>query len=148
LIADGGSGVLGTISFTQAADTAPVNFNGAVTGLKDGNHGFHVHQSGDLSKGCATAGPHFNPYNRTHGAPSDAERHVGDLGNIGAHDGVAHIQGADNLISLNGPNSIVGRAIVVHADFDDLGRGTFPDSKTTGHAGARLACCVVGIQLL
>lgn len=32
--------------------------------------------SGDISKGCASAGPHFNPYNRTHGAPSDSERHV------------------------------------------------------------------------
>jgi hypothetical protein len=32
--------------------------------------------SGDLSKGCASAGAHFNPFNRTHGAPSDSERHV------------------------------------------------------------------------
>lgn len=27
---------------------------------------------------------------------------------------------------------------------DDLGRGDFPDSKTTGHAGARVACGVIG----
>jgi len=33
----------------------------------------------------------------------------------------------------------------VHADEDDLGRGGFPDSKTTGHAGARIACGVIGI---
>ena len=32
----------------------------------------------------------------------------------------------------------------VHEDEDDLGRGGFPDSKTTGHAGGRLACGVVG----
>lgn len=39
---------------------------------------------------------------------------------------------------LIGPLSIIGRAVVVHADFDDLGRGGQPDSKTTGHAGARV----------
>ncbi len=27
---------------------------------------------------------------------------------------------------------------------DDLGKGNFPDSKTTGHAGARVACGVIG----
>lgn len=33
----------------------------------------------------------------------------------------------------------------VHADEDDLGKGGFPDSKTTGHAGGRLSCGVIGI---
>ena len=33
----------------------------------------------------------------------------------------------------------------VHADEDDLGRGGFEDSKTTGHAGGRLACGVIGL---
>ena len=32
----------------------------------------------------------------------------------------------------------------VHADPDDLGKGGFPDSLTTGHAGGRLACGVIG----
>ena len=34
----------------------------------------------------------------------------------------------------------------MHADEDDLGRGKFEDSKITGHAGARLACGVIGIS--
>jgi len=37
----------------------------------------------------------------------------------------------------------MGRALVVHADQDDLGRGGHDDSKTTGHAGNRIACCIV-----
>ena len=42
------------------------------------------------------------------------------------------------LIQLSGATSIIGRAIVVHADEDDLGKGGKEDSKTTGHAGARV----------
>jgi len=32
----------------------------------------------------------------------------------------------------------------IHKDEDDLGQGGFPDSQTTGHAGARIACGVIG----
>ena len=71
-----------------------------------------------------TAGAHFNPLGKTHGAPGDEERHVGDLGNISAtEEGIAKFDFTDRLLKLNGPHSIVGRALVVHADPDDLGLG-------------------------
>lgn len=121
--------------------------HGNITNLPPGKHGFHVHEYGDLSMGCSSTGPHYNPRNKTHGAPSDRKRHVGDLGNIQAdHNGSAVFNMTDRLLDLNGKHSIIGRALVVHADEDDLGRGTHNDSLTTGHSGSRIACCVIGIQ--
>ncbi|RXH76124.1 hypothetical protein DVH24_019012 [Malus domestica] len=82
-----------------------------------------------------------------HGAPSDKERHAGDLGNIVAGpDGVAEVSLQDWQIPLSGPNSILGRAVVVHADPDDLGKGGHELSKTTGNAGARVGCGIIGLK--
>lgn len=83
----------------------------------------------------------------SHGAPSDFERHVGDLGNIvfDDHD-TANIDFYDEMISLSGVNSIIGRGLVVHERADDLGKGNKPDSLTTGSAGARVACGVIGVK--
>jgi len=36
-------------------------------------------------------------------------------------------------------------SVQVHVDEDDLGRGGHEMSKTTGNAGGRLACGVIGI---
>ncbi|KAF7145089.1 hypothetical protein RHSIM_Rhsim04G0091600 [Rhododendron simsii] len=100
------------------------HITGRITGLTPGLHGFHIHALGDTTNGCNSTGPHFNPLKKNHGAPSDKERHAGDLGNIVAGpDGVAEISIEDTLIPLTGHHSILGRAVVVHADPDDLGRG-------------------------
>ncbi|KAI0671002.1 superoxide dismutase [Trametes maxima] len=143
-----GEKVSGTVTFTQLAPTAPVTVSGKIENLDvSAKHGFHVHASGDLSNGCLSAGPHFNPFGFTHGAPADTQRHVGDLGNIESDSkGVASFSFEDELISLNGPLSIVGRAVVVHAGTDDLGRGGDDESLKTGNAGARAACGVVGLS--
>ncbi|XP_059488197.1 superoxide dismutase [Cu-Zn] [Neocloeon triangulifer] len=141
-----GEAVKGTVFFEQAAEGAPVKVSGEVTGLTKGLHGFHVHEFGDNTNGCTSAGPHFNPLNKTHGGPLDDVRHVGDLGNLDAgDDGKATIDISDNLISLSGAHSIIGRTVVVHADPDDLGKGGHELSPTTGNAGARVACGVIGI---
>jgi Cu/Zn superoxide dismutase len=42
------------------------------------------------------------------------------------------------------PADLWGRALIVHADEDDLGRGPFEDSSTTGHSGARIGCAIFG----
>ena len=118
---------------------------GEIRGLTPGQHGFHVHEKGDLSQGCTSAGGHYNPKGRQHGAPTDKQRHIGDLGNIMANSaGVATISIIDKKLQLNGEHSVIGRAIVVHADPDDLGRGSHSTSKLTGNAGGRVGCGVVG----
>ncbi|CAB0007741.1 unnamed protein product [Nesidiocoris tenuis] len=120
---------------------------GEVTGLTPGLHGFHVHEFGDTTNGCTSAGPHFNPDNRTHGAPDDEERHAGDLGNICADpEGVAEFEIRDKILSLCGPMSVIGRSLVVHQDPDDLGKGGHELSKSTGNSGARVVCGVIGIS--
>ncbi|CDO75422.1 hypothetical protein BN946_scf184916.g6 [Trametes cinnabarina] len=108
-----GEKVSGTITFTQPFPTAPVTVSGEIKNLDpSAKRGFHIHASGDLSNGCLSAGAHFNPFGRTHGAPTDINRHVGDLGNIESDSkGVAIFSFEDALISLNGPLSIVGYVI-------------------------------------
>uniref|UniRef100_A0A0D2NPW4 Superoxide dismutase [Cu-Zn] n=1 Tax=Gossypium raimondii TaxID=29730 RepID=A0A0D2NPW4_GOSRA len=124
----------------------PTTVNVRITGLTPGPHGFHLHEYGDTTNGCMSTGPHFNPNNMTHGAPEDEVRHAGDLGNIIANaDGVAEATIVDNQIPLSGPNAVVGRAFVVHELEDDLGKGGHELSLTTGNAGGRLACGVVGL---
>lgn len=87
---------------------------GQITGLKPGKHGFHIHQFGDLTNGCISAGAHFNPFNKEHGGPNDYNRHAGDLGNvIAGPDGVAVVEIVDREIPLNGLYSIIGRSVVV-----------------------------------
>ena len=74
-------------------------------------------------------------------------RHVGDLGNVTAgDDGVAKYESEDALVHLCGETSVIGRSFVVHAGVDDLGQGGHELSSTTGNAGGRLACGVIGLS--
>jgi len=147
VVLKGDSQVSGTVTLEQASRNSPVKITGKIQNLsKNALHGFHVHELGDASNGCLSAGPHFNPYSKNHGAPTDSERHVGDLGNIQSDgSGEATLSIQDPLISLNGPLSIIGRSVVVHAGTDDLGKGNDAESLKTGNAGARSACGVIGL---
>ena len=134
-----GSEARGVVTFTLT--DAGISVVADLVGLEPGPHGFHIHEFGDCSASDGTsAGGHFNPEGTEHAAPGDSPRHVGDLGNITADDaGVVHHEFADTHITFTGPNSIVGRGVIVHAGEDDL------TSQPTGAAGARVACGVVGI---
>jgi Cu-Zn family superoxide dismutase len=135
----------GTIIFKEDLKNKNVIITINLSGLTPGLHGFHVHEYGDLREGCGSLCGHYNPKNKKHGGPNDKERHVGDLGNIKANaNGVCKMKFTDKVIKLRGKYSIIGRSIVIHEDEDDLGKGGHSDSLTTGHAGKRIACSIIG----
>ena len=137
--------IKGFVIFKETKRGLQIHIN--MEGLKPGNHGFHIHQYGDLSDECKSACSHFNPYNTNHGGRNSSERHVGDLGNIKSKNGIAKGVFYDNLITLDTKKlcSIIGRSVIVHEDRDDLGKGGNQESLKTGNAGKRLACGVIGI---
>jgi Cu-Zn family superoxide dismutase len=132
-----GSKVQGTVMFTQ--EEGGVRVAAAFTGLAPGKHGFHVHERGDCSADDASsAGGHFNPTHQPHGDREAAQRHTGDLGNLVAgQDGRAELNYFDAKLTLRGPNSLIGHAVIVHAGADDL------KSQPAGNSGARLACGLI-----
>jgi len=138
--------VSGTIHFTETKTGVSVKYD--IKGLKDGDHGFHIHEYGDLTDGCTSSCAHFNPYGLTHGGPKDIIRHAGDLGNIHSMDGISKGSMKDKIISLDPSHicNIIGRAVVVHEDPDDLGKGGNEESLITGNAGKRLACGIIGFS--
>jgi Cu-Zn family superoxide dismutase len=135
-----GNRASGTVVFTQVGDK--VRIVGTVEGLTPGMHGFHIHEWGDCSAPDGTsAGGHYNPDNNPHAGPDQMKRHMGDLGNLDANPmGEADYERDDGYVALNGPHSIIGHAIIVHAGEDDL------TSQPTGNAGGRVACGVIGIS--
>jgi len=123
----------------------PTLIKGKISGLKPGKHGFHIHEFGDLSDGCDSAGAHYNPDDVNHGDLDNG--HVGDLGNVVAGtDGIADFTLVAKRVDLTGDRSVVGRSIVIHSNADDLGKGGDAESLKTGNAGDRLACGVITLK--
>ena len=106
----GDSAVKGIVTFEQSSEDSKTIISWEITG-NDANaeRGMHIHAFGDNTNGCTSAGPHFNPHNQDHGAPSDEKRHVGDLGNVRTDgQGTAKSSVQDALIKLIGPESVIG----------------------------------------
>lgn len=129
----------------------------SVKGLTPGFHGFHVHQKGTCVAPFTTAGPHYNPTAKTHGA------HAGDMPalQVGS-DGRARAQFRTTSLTFKGlvDASNDGNAVIIHAAPDNLAHipGSYhshtPDASSTtfgpnamtndtGDAGARVVCGVV-----
>lgn len=134
--------VSGQVLFKQVYPDGPmrimVNLQGFPT-RESVERAIHIHQFGDLSKGCSAAGPHFNPQRQNH--PS----HPGDLGNFGSQRGqIRMLLGAK--ATLFGRQSVLGRSVVLHEREDDMGEGGDDESLRSGNAGRRIACCVIGLS--
>jgi Cu-Zn family superoxide dismutase len=133
-----GSQVRGNIKFAQAGQNR-VHVSGEISGHSPGPKGFHIHEKGDCSAPDAmSAGGHFNPAKAKHGATPTAG-HAGDMGNVVFNDaGRATINMVLEGISVqDAQNGVIGRAVVVHMQPDDL------KTDPTGNAGGRAACGVI-----
>jgi Cu-Zn family superoxide dismutase len=132
----------GAVRFEQAGENT-VKVIADLEGLPPSKDlGFHIHQYGDISAPDATsAGGHYNPQSHPHAGPESAEHHAGDFGNISSDaQGKAHKEMTVQGISIAGPtNPILGRAVIIHAQADDL------KSQPTGNAGARIGAGVIGV---
>ena len=116
------------------------------TKLPKGKHGCHIHKAGDLrGEGCKGLCEHYDKGKNNHGdGPfSKEERHTGDLGNIEIKEGQTEFKKRYQLSDFS-IKDLWGRSIIIHEDEDDLGKGEWEDSKTTGHSGARIGCAIFG----
>ena len=150
--------VYGVVLFTQVDQDVRVDIS--MDRLPSGEHGIHIHKSGDLRQGCKSLCDHwssqFGSYiaQRVHGGPpplwSDPikrpmplheilGRHTGDLGNVSTQ--MRRVSYRLQNVSVE---ELLGRSVIVHEDADDYGAGLHEDSKTTGHSGTRIACALIG----
>lgn len=132
-----GNTASGDVRFSKQGDKVLIEAEFA--GLTPGLHGFHVHEKGDCSApDGSSAGAHFNPTGAPHGGPTSAAHHLGDLPMLAADEkGRAKLRMALASLALDGPNSIIGKALIVHAQADDF------QTQPTGNSGARVACGVI-----
>jgi superoxide dismutase, Cu-Zn family len=129
---------VGVITFEQQGNQVTINAN--FTGLPPGAHGFHIHENGDCGgKAAKNAGGHFNPTKAKHGPPESGNRHAGDFGNLTADDSgsAAFSMTTDSLTVTEGADSVVGKAIIIHAKKDN------GKTQPSGGAGDAIACGVI-----
>ena len=131
-----GSTVTGSIRFTQVGTR--VRITGDISGHSRGKKAFHIHEKGDCSSADGmSAGGHFNPAKVQHGAPGAG--HAGDLGNLtfDEYGASVNLMASGISVSSGAANGIIGRAVIIHAQEDDL------KTDPTGNAGGRVACGVI-----
>ncbi|WP_430425284.1 superoxide dismutase family protein [Maribacter litoralis] len=132
------SNVKGEVIFTQ--DDDEVEMVAMLSGLSEGEHAIHIHQTADCSAADgSSAGGHWNPTNEPHGKWGASEGyHKGDIGNFNADaDGNAKVEFETDewCIGCDDENkNILGKGVIVHQGVDDY------TSQPSGAAGTRVSC--------
>jgi len=136
-----GSHATGTVHFQELGDGS-VDVQADITGATPGVHGFHVHDKGDCGDNGNAAGGHFNPLNTPHASPEAQSHHAGDFGNVTADaNGEVHTHFNTRSVTVHeGVTSVVGHAVILHANPDDL------VTQPSGNAGPRIACGIVTLH--
>ena len=118
------SNIEGVINFQQMSLQSPLFMDIQLSGFKPNSiHAIHVHEFGNLTEGCKTLGPHFNPTKKKHG--HSEQGHAGDLFNNFMTDksGKINLQFSTKKLSIfpHSKVSIIGRSVVIHQFPDDYG---------------------------
>lgn len=136
---------IGTVTLTAlGTDGTEVRLD--VSGLEQGTHALHFHQTGKCEgPDFSSAGGHYNPTNMEHGFETDGGPHAGDMRNIDVGlngEGVFTI--VNERVSIRQANSELpalmdadGSALIIHKQADDY------TSQPSGAAGARVGCAVI-----
>jgi Cu-Zn family superoxide dismutase len=114
-----------------------------VSGIADGEHGFHVHEKGDCGPGekdgkteaGLAAGSHYDPHaTKSHKGP-DGGGHEGDLPKLTATGGKI-----DQTVTVKGVKlaEIAGRSLMIHEGGDN-----YSDTPENGGGKGRIACGVI-----
>ena len=131
---------MGLVTLSQSPNDG-VLIQVQASGLKPGEHGFHIHQVSKCQPTFQAAGGHYNPDGHEHGFLVSSGYHAGDLPNIYAdQDGMAVTDHFHGQVSLkeNAPSTLFdenGSAFIVHENAD-----TYEDKAKVG---GRVACGVI-----
>jgi Cu-Zn family superoxide dismutase len=146
-VVDPAGKALGTITMLSVG--SGTQFRVDLSGLPQGQHGMHIHEFGSCNPlrdtagkvtAFGAAGGHFDPAGTNAHKGPDGGGHAGDLPNLVVnYAGVGQMTFYDGNVSLTGPNSIVGKSIVIHANPDN-----YTDTPPNGGSGARIACGEIG----
>ena len=136
--------LVGTATVTEEPGGALIHLE--AKNLPPGLHGIHVHSMGKCEgPGFDTAGGHFNPESKKHGAKNPQGAHAGDLSNItvGADGTVKTDLHVHHVTFDDTPASLFyaqGTALIIHGGPDD------EQTDPSGNSGPRIACGVIKPQ--
>lgn len=130
---------LGTLMLMEGS--GGLSLTGTLRGLPPGTHAIHLHTTGQCVAPFETAGAHWNPTNKEHGAQNPAGMHLGDMTNfLVGPDSTASLSVSTSGGTLRGANALMdadGAAAVVHAGADDY------KTDPAGNSGNKIACGTV-----
>jgi Cu-Zn family superoxide dismutase len=139
--AEGTGKSLGSVSLTEGE--GGVTMKVSVSGVSDGEHGFHVHEKGDCGPGKKegkveaglAAGSHYDPHTtKSHKGP-DGGGHEGDLPKLTAAGGKIEQTVKVGAVKLA---DIAGRSLMIHEGGDN-----YSDNPENGGGKGRIACGVI-----